>query len=453
MKKILVLILLTANIFGAKVDLPDLTVQQEPLMDAAKHSKSPKFDENPTIIAGISALAKDPSTTKYDFQDPDTGNTMMHFAAANGNYDIVYRLLIKPVYANANIQNKDGDMSLHLAVLNDSPQIANLIATHAPGFFGVPLKNINLQNNDGNTPLNLAAKTGNPETVNSLFENVVQKADTNKPNKLGNTSVHMAVLSDNNDVNIRKVLDILIAKGVKLDQANNDGDTALSLAAQNGKDNVVTYIIRKAKKPKALLKFANKEGNTALHFAAQNDHRDVINTLLTEIEDVKLKEELLKKQNKDGDTPLHVAARNGSDNAVARLLISLGVSKIPLDIQNGLKQTALDVAILNNKTKAAELILLAMGKKINTVDKDGNTPLHLAAQKGNEEIVRKLLANGADTAILNTAGLTAAQVAKAAGHDDLADLIENYKKHMHQMTIRHLQDIDATLRGLSKAAK
>lgn len=56
---------------------------------------------------------------------------------------------------------------------------------------------------------------------------------------------------------------------------------------------------------------------------------------------------------------------------------------------------------------------------------DHGTPLHKAAAKGNVEIVQYLLSQGADTSILSSKGKTALAWAEAAGHDDVAAILQS----------------------------
>jgi ankyrin repeat protein len=92
------------------------------------------------------------------------------------------------------------------------------------------------------------------------------------------------------------------------------------------------------------------------------------------------------------------AAARGDAAALAALLPPLG-SQPP--------QAALDTALLvvagkwhYDETRADELdaaaaMLLGAGAAVDAVDRDGATPLHLAAASGNVRLMRRLLAAGA----------------------------------------------------------
>lgn len=55
--------------------------------------------------------------------------------------------------------------------------------------------------------------------------------------------------------------------------------------------------------------------------------------------------------------------------------------------------------------------LLDAGSDPNAQDVEGQTPLHCAAMCGHEEVARELLSQGANVALCDDEGLTAAQCA------------------------------------------
>ena len=65
-------------------------------------------------------------------------------------------------------------------------------------------------------------------------------------------------------------------------------------------------------------------------------------------------------------------------------------------------------------------MLLTAGADVNAVQRDGYTPLHAAAQHGDDELVELFLSAGADPAARIADGSTPADLAEAAGHPDVA---------------------------------
>ena len=82
----------------------------------------------------------------------------------------------------------------------------------------------------------------------------------------------------------------------------------------------------------------------------------------------------------------------------------------------------IDAAVSMRSSRIVRL-LIDYGADINTIDADGDTPLHRAASQGSLEIIKALLNTGADVDAKNDMGLKAASVAKIAG---LSSLDENF---------------------------
>ena len=62
--------------------------------------------------------------------------------------------------------------------------------------------------------------------------------------------------------------------------------------------------------------------------------------------------------------------------------------------QDFLKDSSLHDAAINDEVKMTELLIL-LGADVNATDKNGDTPLNLAATHGNAKIVKILLEHGA----------------------------------------------------------
>jgi ankyrin repeat protein len=56
---------------------------------------------------------------------------------------------------------------------------------------------------------------------------------------------------------------------------------------------------------------------------------------------------------------------------------------------------------------------------IDVADDEGNTPLHLASEKGNADVIGLLIAKGAHLNALNLDRATPIQLAQKRGHSDL----------------------------------
>jgi ankyrin repeat protein len=83
-------------------------------------------------------------------------------------------------------------------------------------------------------------------------------------------------------------------------------------------------------------------------------------------------------------------------------------------------------AAQSDPAKATELVrmLLAAGADPNGRQQGGFVPLHAAALNGNGPLVDLLLAHGADPELRNDEGATALELARSAKHADVVSRLE-----------------------------
>ncbi|KAJ7348064.1 hypothetical protein DFH08DRAFT_1080216, partial [Mycena albidolilacea] len=105
------------------------------------------------------------------------------------------------------------------------------------------------------------------------------------------------------------ILQVLIMHSTSINQANEDGVTALHLALEQGHLDIVQLLIKHG----ASVDQANKNGLTALHLALWAGHLDVVWLLIEHSTAV-------NKANKDGLTALHLASRRGHCDIVQLLI-------------------------------------------------------------------------------------------------------------------------------------
>ena len=117
-----------------------------------------------------------------------------------------------------------------------------------------------------------------------------------------------------------------------------------------------------------------------------------------------------------GETPLMFAALRGNLPAMQRLL-ARGAQV------NREGWSPLHYAASGPEPKAVEL-LLGKGAEIDSRAPNGNTPLMMAARYGAQDAATLLLARGADPRLRNAAGASAADLARFAERDRLADRLE-----------------------------
>ena len=211
-------------------------------------------------------------------------------------------------------------------------------------------------------------------------------------------------------------------------------------AARNG-DLVEVTALLKGNPELTLSK--DREGLTPLHEAAAYGHKDIVELLLVNKAEVDARAV-------DGSTPLHAASAHGHRD-IAGLLLA---NKAYVDARTNGGLTPLhlaalldhrDVAILllanqadvNSKSSAGVSAGLEPGKHVvhalsgagfptehSVTYGSGTTPLHLAALLGRKELVKILLAHGADVNEKTSSGKTPLQLAK--GHKDVEELLRQH---------------------------
>ena len=154
---------------------------------------------------------------------------------------------------------------------------------------------------------------------------------------------------------------------VDVNAKNNNGETALHLAAKNGHLAIVEELFKMPVHAQA----KNNDGETALHLAAKNGHIDIVEVILA-------KGRMdINTTNKRQETALHIAARNGHTDIV----ISLSSSGVKIDTTNNNGETALHIAAKNDRREVVDALLGLMTEEtINIKNKDGKTALYLAVE-------------------------------------------------------------------------
>jgi ankyrin repeat protein len=207
-----------------------------------------------------------------------------------------------------------------------------------------------------------AEKNRDGEAVRSLLR---QHVDVNTPQADGATALAWAAHWDD-----LETADLLIHAGANANAANDYGVTALSLACSNANAAMVEKLLKAGANPNATL----STGETALMIAAHTGNVDAVKSLLAHGADVNAKE------TRRGQTALMWAEKHAD---VVRLLIEHG----------------------------ADIHVRSTG---------GFTPLLFAAQQGNLDSARILLAAGANVNEATPEDGSALVVASASGHEALS---------------------------------
>lgn len=142
-----------------------------------------------------------------------------------------------------------------------------------------------------------------------------------------------------------------------------------------------------------------KSGSTALHIAIERGKQDVVHYLLSKGAPVNL-------ANRRGILPLHLAADSMPPDVVVKMLV-LGADP---NAPDGEGQTGLHWATNRDRTR----LLIEGGSEVDAQDAEGETALCKAAKGGEFKKVMVLLEHGADVNMQNKAGQTPLQAAVEA---------------------------------------
>ncbi|KAK2651090.1 hypothetical protein Ddye_018579 [Dipteronia dyeriana] len=345
-----------------------------------------------------------------------------------------------------------GNSLLHVASRSDHSHITQLIATNFPAL-------ITKKNSEGDTALHVAVRAGKFNTMKQLVDLAKQVPNTSAvallkiKNDQGNTALHQALLELLTES--KKSVDTLVAMARYLVSAdpevsyfeNDIGKSPLYLAVKSGNKDILEYILKALPQIDRLID--KLEGRSPVHFAIKHKRLDILKVIREQKEEllVLLDEEentalhcaasigyrkgvryLLEidssgafKRNKEGLYPLHLACENGHVRIMKELFKKW---PDPTEFLCNKGRSILHFAAKNGKENAVRCILKEKGmdKLVNRMDKDGNTPFHMAASHGHSMVVVTLLWDKRTKPdLLNYQDLTAYDVCKSSVLDKVQD--------------------------------
>lgn len=291
---------------------------------------------------------------------------------------------------------------------------------------------VNLSGADALSPLADAMRMHDVKQVGELME---QGVDIDAAQADGMTALHWAVYHDDSRMTGR-----LIAAGAEIEVANRYGVTPISIACENGNEAIVRALLEAGANPNTAL----KGGESVLMTASRTGVVGVVNELIARGADVNATEQkgqtaimwaasagnaevvdALIKAGADfqtpldsGFTPFFFAAREGRSQVVQRLLEAgvdvngamqprrragkgpvAGTSALLLAVENGhfeLAKFLLDSGADPNDTRGGYAALHAMTWVRKPIRGDGDPPPVGSGGLGSLQLVRMLVAGGAD---------------------------------------------------------
>ena len=406
----------------------------------------------------------------------ECSRTILHYACIHGDFDIVDNLL--KAGADPCAQDKLGNSPMHYACENGHLQcVRQLIATSCQN----PNELLQIPNNDGVTPLSMKTHSGGT-ILHIACENldvyVAAKlleagADSNSTDVFGFTPLMRAVIPSrfytsytnsttvitaiiatlcNNNCDVNAKLIPCKSCSSELNIQYCEGSTALHIATDN--DSITVLVINALIHNGAALHARDVHGRTPLHIASMRGHHRLMNLLAHSPESLHIEknndytplyfpckhshfEAFLNVRDNDGCTPLYYTCKNSNlecmqsflsqcpDNIRDVMKIAYNDDTTPLSVRTGSGGTILHAACNKGDINLVKKLLEA-GADPNVTDALGFTPLslktgsggtilHAACDKGDINVVKKLLEAGADPNETDALGFTPLSLKTGSG--------------------------------------
>ncbi|MCY3944900.1 MAG: ankyrin repeat domain-containing protein [Anaerolineaceae bacterium] len=372
----------------------------------------------------------------------DDGPTALHAAAANGQEATVWLLLTAG--ADHSIPDARGRTPLLLAAANG--RNGALAVLHKTGAY------VNHVDDDGYSPLMLAAANGHATSVAWLL--LASDVYVNQAlGDSGRTALHLAAANGHD-----AALAMLLLGRADPAALDLEGFTPRQLAEAAGHGRATSYLNMAAPKTQNLplprrdhalgpdmlaaarsgdlaeverlfsdyapVRAFDRAGLTPLMLAARGGHQDVALRLLLAGADPD------ERENLGWDEPaIFYTIRDGHDDITAMLLLA---GAFPAALEHSTpRMSALMWAADFGREDVVHLLLGLRGRRrlnVNERSHSGWTPLFPAAINNHVNIVRTLLAAGADVNARDRWGQSALNEAAWRGHREIIDLLTDYDK-------------------------
>lgn len=319
----------------------------------------------------------------------DSMATPLHAAAAVGDTDLIKLLLQN--HARLECVDCNQQTPLHRASYHNQAEAISVLLDAGA--------NIEKRDKDSFTPLLMAASCGQATAVQMLLE---RGADLEAVDKEDKTSVFWCAEQGN-----LEALEVLLKHEIcaeLVDVSDRSDNSPLHIAAFHGYVGIINALLSAGSK----IDNKNEDGETALHIAAEEGQVKVVREL------VKKYNFLISDQNEESNTPLHLACLHGQ-NDVVKVLLSAGAD---VQARNTSLWTPLDCAAAKGHVLCVHH-LLDYDAPLDPLDKTKTTPLQLAAKEGHVDVTRLLLERGASLAACDASGRNALELAISAGKRDV----------------------------------
>ena len=371
-----------------------------------------KFDVDMTDNSGLKPLHYSAQNGSYElvkfFADKETdvllgtddGKNCLHIAALNGHLDLC-KVLINKHNFNMHATDNRGWAALHFSAQNGNYEKLTFFANKKND----KENDIYLKTKDGVNCLHIAAANGHFSLCKMLIDEHnfdVRVCDGDEWSPL-----HHSVITGNYEL-----IKYFIDKGSDIYLKVNDGTNCLHIAAANGHLNLSRTLLDKYNFD---INLANNDGWTALHFSARNGNFALFSYLLDKGSD-------MYRKTKSMYNVLHLSAYNGHFDICEFVL-----KYFTKDYE---ENNSRNQHTLHGRYYASEVFYKYSTIFFHAMDVDGNTYLHLAADRNQSNVCELLLKYDTDlTTLYNKNDEAARDIAKKNNYEDvLRSLKAHYDK-------------------------
>ncbi|KAL9110589.1 MAG: hypothetical protein Q9227_004947 [Pyrenula ochraceoflavens] len=305
-------------------------------------------------------------TKAANILDDNTLRISLQKASEKGREPVVRLLLAEG--AKTDIITSKGLPPLYRAVEKNHIKIVDLLLEH-----GADTESI--ERYHGRTACMAAAWRNHVRILETLLEH---GAKVNVRDSLGRTVLHN-LAADKVCLWGDEVIHLLLATDLDVNIEDDQGRTPLHWAAVMGKLRLVELLLELPESRKPNFQAANARGKTPLHLAAESGYLEITELLLNHGANPMATSD-------GGWTPLHNAAMKGFAGVV-EVMLNHGAE---VNAVTSTGMTPLHWAAQSGKIDAVKVLLADDSCYPNPRDKFDSTPLLLAAQYRQQEVVRHL---------------------------------------------------------------
>lgn len=347
-------------------------------------------------------MSRNSQSLDLNASEEASGDTALHIVCSTG-HEGVAKMLLKSGRIDHTIRNKGHSTPLHVACVNNQPDMVGVMVSYFPTCVNTP-------HLEGNNALHIAAQHGYTECARALMN--CGQIKPNAHNDEGLTALYLACENRHIDT-----VDMLLRHhNSVVDVKRKDGHirtTPIHWATHQGELNTIQLFAKHY--PEALTTF-DPLRRSLLHIAVWRGHTDIVGMLLSR--------DLCHVNNIDhnGATALHCAAFYGRAEILKMILAKSNASLNTTD-RHG--RTCLHIACSRKHVGIIELLVADERCNVNVKNVDGQSALHEACRSGHIDVVWALSGvDGIDVEACDSEGRTAMQMAPAARREEIARIFE-----------------------------